>query len=102
MVGPLAAHLSPENLRAEPRVPVAQDPVPVVDGAIMPPLLKAYLRLGAWVCGEPSYDEEFGVADVMILLDMRRLNQRYFKHFLGRDSISRNQFDRSTQVARIA
>lgn len=102
MAGPLAAHLSPENLRAEPRVPLAQDPVPVVDGAIMPPLLKAYLRLGAWVCGEPSYDEEFGVADVMILLDMRRLNQRYFKHFLGRDSISRNQPDRSTEVARIA
>ena len=102
MTGPLAAHLSPKNLRAAPRVPIAQDPVPVVDGAIMPPLLKAYLRLGAWVCGEPSYDEEFGVADVMILLDMRRLNQRYFKHFLGRDSISHNPLDRSTGVVRIA
>ena len=54
------------------------------------------------MCGEPSYDEEFGVADVMILLDMRRLNQRYFKHFLGRDSISHNPLDRSTGVVRIA
>lgn len=102
MAGPLSRHLSPENLRAEPRVPVSQDPVPAVDGAIMPPLLKAYVRLGAWVCGEPSYDEEFGVADVMILLDMRRLNQRYFKHFLGRDSISRKRADASAEVARIA
>ena len=48
------------------------------------------------MCGEPSYDEEFGVADVMILLDMRRLNQRYLNISSG-DSISRNQPDRSTR-----
>jgi putative hemolysin len=102
MAGPLSSHVSPKNLRAEPRVPLSPDPVPVVDGAIMPPLLKAYLRLGAWVCGEPSFDEEFGVADVMVLLDMRRLNQRYLRHFLGRDSISQHQPDPPIEVARIA
>lgn len=102
MAGPLSSHMSPKTLRAEPRVPVSPDLVPVVDGAIMPPLLKAYLRLGAWVCGEPSFDEEFGVADVMVLLDMRRLNQRYLRHFLGRDSISQHQPDPPTEVARIA
>ena len=79
-------HLSPETLRATPRVPVATMQGAEVSGAIMPPLLKAYLRLGAWVCGEPSFDEEFGVADLMVLLDMEQLNHRYFKHFLGRES----------------
>lgn len=81
-----ASHLSPEFLRANPRVPVQSLAGPEVSGAIMPPLLKAYLRLGAWVCGEPSFDEEFGVADLMVLLDMRELNHRYFRHFLGRES----------------
>ena len=81
-----AKHFSPEELRAIPRVPVARLQGPELSGAIMPPLLKAYLRLGAWVCGEPSLDEEFGVADLMVLLDMEQLNHRYFKHFLGRES----------------
>ena len=34
----------------------------------MPPLLKAYMRLGAKICGEPCWDEDFQVADVFILL----------------------------------
>ncbi len=79
-------HLSPADFRAQPRVPVAEVAGAEISGAIMPPLLKAYLRLGAWVCGEPSLDDEFGVADLMVLLDMQQLNHRYFRHFLGRES----------------
>ena len=30
-------------------------------GGAVPPLLRGYLRLGAWVCGEPAYDPDFGV-----------------------------------------
>lgn len=86
MTGLRTKHLSPDDFRARPRVPVATLQGPEISGAIMPPLLKAYLRLGAWVCGEPSLDDEFGVADLMVLLDMQQLNHRYFKHFLGRES----------------
>jgi len=92
-------HLSPVGLRAEPRVPVVTPMGSEVDGAIMPPLLKAYLRLGAWICGEPSLDEEFGVADLMVLLDMRELNHRYFRHFLGRESKAADQVGKPQEVA---
>lgn len=50
--------------------------------APIPPLLKGYLRLGAYICGEPAWDPEFNTADLLILLPMSRLNARYAKHFM--------------------
>jgi len=47
-------------------------------------LLKAYLRIGARICGEPFLDEDFQVADVFILLSTRQLARRYARHFLER------------------
>jgi len=43
----------------------------------IPPLLLAYLRLGARICGEPAFDSEFGVSDFLLLLDRERLLDRY-------------------------
>jgi putative hemolysin len=51
---------------------------------ITPPLLKAYLRLGAQICGEPYWDTDFKVADLFILLDIANLQRRYVKHFVHR------------------
>ncbi|MEU0126346.1 MULTISPECIES: GNAT family N-acyltransferase [unclassified Streptomyces] len=51
--------------------------------AELPPLLRGYLRLGAWVCGAPAHDPEFGVADLYVLLSMRRIAPRYLRHFLS-------------------
>ena len=48
----------------------------------MPPLLKAYIRMGCMVCGEAHWDKEFNSADVMILLPRENINMRYLKHFL--------------------
>jgi putative hemolysin len=64
-------------------------PAPSTTGLtpVMPPLLKAYLRLGAWVCGEPCWDPEFRVADVFVLLDVTRLDTRYARHFLRRPDL---------------
>ena len=50
--------------------------------APIPPLLKGYLRLGAYICGEPAWDPEFNTADLFILLPMSRMSSRYAKHFL--------------------
>ena len=50
--------------------------------APIPPLIKGYLRLGAYICGEPAWDPDFNTADLFILLPMSRLNSRYAKHFL--------------------
>ena len=54
--------------------------------APVPPLIRAYLRLGAVVCGPPAHDRDFGTADFLILLDLDRADPRYLRHFLGSGS----------------
>ena len=51
--------------------------------AHIPPLLKGYLRAGAWICGEPAWDPDFNSADLLVMLPIARLKQRYARHFLG-------------------
>lgn len=47
-----------------------------------PPLVKGYLRLGAYVCGEPAWDPDFNTADLLVLLPLDRVDSRYARHFL--------------------
>ncbi|MGP8302305.1 GNAT family N-acetyltransferase [Streptomyces inhibens] len=51
--------------------------------AQLPPLLRGYLRIGAFICGAPAHDPEFDVADFFVVLDMERLGDRYRRYFLG-------------------
>lgn len=74
-------YLCNEHLRAEPRTPLPRLQVPENLSAEMPPLLKAYMRLGAKICGEPCWDQDFQVADVFILLKRDQLCPRYARHF---------------------
>ena len=53
-----------------------------------PPLLKGYLRAGAWICGEPAWDPDFNSADLLVMLPMARLKQRYARHFLGEAAVA--------------
>ncbi|RIV35920.1 GNAT family N-acetyltransferase [Micromonospora radicis] len=83
-----ARHLAPAPLRVRPQRPWFAEPgVPTESlpgsARLVPPLLRGYLRLGAWICGEPAYDPDFGVADYYVLLAMDRINPRYLRHFLG-------------------
>ena len=55
---------------------------------IIPPLIKGYLRMGAYVAGEPAWDPEFNCADLFILLPMSRMTARFAKHFLRQASAS--------------
>lgn len=73
-------HLAPASMRVEPLVRLLATPPATVLN--LPPLLKSYLKLGAWVAGEPCLDPDFNVADIFILLDMQQLNQRYQRHFV--------------------
>lgn len=50
--------------------------------AIMPPLIRGYLRAGAKVCGEPAWDMNFNSADLLLLLPMTQVSKRYHRHFL--------------------
>ncbi|MGW5637430.1 GNAT family N-acetyltransferase [Streptomyces sp. NPDC003832] len=77
-------HLAPEEYRVRPLRPWNPEGVMRPQGRTeLPPLLRGYLRLGARVCGEPAHDPDFGVADLYVLLSMRRVNARYLKHFLS-------------------
>ncbi|MFE0173661.1 GNAT family N-acetyltransferase [Streptomyces sp. NPDC059002] len=80
-----AKHASPPELRVHPHNPwVPGGPTPDRPTyADLPPLLRGYLRLGAWVCGAPAHDPEFGVADFFVVLDMERLSARHRRYFLG-------------------
>ncbi|MGQ0698513.1 MAG: GNAT family N-acetyltransferase [Panacagrimonas sp.] len=79
-------YLAPEYQRVRPYYPL-----PAVDGrpsdkVRMPPLLKAYLSLGAKACGEAYWDRDFNCADVFMLLNVSDLNPRYTRHFLERNA----------------
>lgn len=53
----------------------------------LPSLLKGYLRVGAWVCGPPALDDEFGTRDFFMLLDISRLSSGYLSR-LGLAEVS--------------
>ena len=74
-------YLCQEHLRAEPRNPLPALYLPDNLSAELPPLLKAYMRLGAKICGEPCWDPDFQVADLFILLKRDQLCPRYARHF---------------------
>lgn len=79
----LAAQRAPLEYRVFPRCPL---PLAALRGdmpAEAPPLIKGYLRAGAWICGEPAWDPDFNTADLPILLPMSRTDARYARHFLG-------------------
>jgi putative hemolysin len=76
--------LSPEALRVLPRNPLPLDRLEPDAASPVPPLLRSYLGLGAWVCGEPAWDPAFGCADVPVLLAMDRLDARFARHALAR------------------
>lgn len=51
----------------------------------IPALIRAYMRLGARVCGEPCWDPEFRCADVLVLLEVSALSARYSRHFMRKN-----------------
>lgn len=71
------------ELRVEPRLPVSAAHAAADITMALPPLLKAYLRLGAQIGGAPCWDPLFNVADLLIVLDRDRLAQRYARRFLA-------------------
>jgi len=78
--------MSNDDLRVSPRLalPELNIAAPTGKKTRMPPLLKAYMRLGAQICGEPCWDPAFGCADIFILLDIQHLQARYHRHFVQR------------------
>jgi putative hemolysin len=62
-------------------IPIEAPPPQV--GQINPPrLLRAYLSIGAQICGAPAIDREFGTIDFLTLLDLERLAASARSRFL--------------------
>ena len=47
----------------------------------MPPLIKGYLRLGAYIGEGAVIDHQFGTTDVMIIMPTENISDRYINHF---------------------
>jgi putative hemolysin len=47
----------------------------------LPPLLKGYLRLGAFIGDGAVVDDQFGTTDVLVILPVGAINARYVQHF---------------------
>jgi putative hemolysin len=77
-------HLSDADQRVRPLLPAPLSAEAAEQAARtrMPPLLKAYLRMGARVCGEPCWDPDFNCLDFFILMSVDRLPRRYIQHFM--------------------
>ena len=53
----------------------------------LPPLIKGYLRLGAFVGDGAVVDRQFGTTDIFIIMPVAQIDKRYRNHF----SMSKNQ-----------
>jgi putative hemolysin len=82
-------HLTPERWRVTPHTPFR-----LGDGSTpereLPPLIKAYLRFGASVAGEPAFDAAFDTADVLMLLSMDAMAPRFRERLLRDDTTPRD------------
>ena len=47
----------------------------------LPPLIKGYLRLGAYIGDGAVIDRQFGTTDVLIVLPVSAISERYIQHF---------------------
>ncbi len=88
-------HLPPEawRVRALPERYAAMNLLPVEQvspkAAIhaLPPLIKAYLRLGAYIGDGAVVDQQFSTVDVFILLPVSRIAPKYQNRFLPEDGL---------------
>ncbi len=77
-------HLCPLEYRVFPRCRLPLERLDASRRTSLPPLVKGYLNVGAWVCGEPAWDPDFNVADLLILLPLANINARYAQHFFAK------------------
>jgi putative hemolysin len=84
-------YLAPAEWRVFPKVPLpglvsrrtSETSGTAGEEPAIPSLVKAYLRLGARVCGAPAWDPAFNVADLFIMLRTEHIAGRYARHFMS-------------------
>lgn len=71
------------RLAMRPRVPLALSGIEPLDQGEPPVLVRAYLRIGAELCGPPAWDPHFNTADLPMLLGLGDVDARYRARFLA-------------------
>lgn len=79
-------YMAPETIHVTPKRPYRLQRPPAEVAMRMPPLLKAYVSLGAKACGAPYWDESFNCCDVFMLLDIHEMAPRYVRRFMPADN----------------
>lgn len=69
----LTTHPHPEYACVSSEAPIEKPDVPK--------LLRAYLTVGAKICGAPALDRSFGTIDFLTLMDFRELSPRNLKRY---------------------
>jgi putative hemolysin len=75
-------NFAPAEYRVTPIVPFSIEEREPGHTPQVPPLIKGYLRSGAWVGGAPAWDPDFHSADFFMLLPLAKLDSRYARHYL--------------------
>ncbi len=92
--------LIPVEYRVFPRLDLPLRRARPTEEVVIPPLIKGYERLGAYMCGAPAWDPDFNTADLLLLLPMSRIAPRYARRFLGRGDDALARRPRSTPIER--
>jgi putative hemolysin len=77
-----------EHLRIDMNMMPAEAVSPRAALKSLPPLIKGYLRLGAYVGDGAVIDHQFGTTDVLIILPVEAIRTRYFAHFGSPDELA--------------
>jgi putative hemolysin len=78
-----ARFLSPDDYRVFPHRRLSLDALSDTRPVVLTPLLKSFVELGAWVCGEPAFAPRVAQARFPILLPLARMQGRHARHFLS-------------------
>jgi len=81
--------MAPAEWRVFPHCRLPLERLTGEDSADIPALIRAYLRIGAVVCGEPAWDPDFNTADLLLMLPTSKIDHRYARHFLGSAEVDR-------------
>lgn len=73
--------MAPLEYRVFPHNPLPIETLKHDVAVSCPPLIKGYLRLGAYICGAPAWDPYFNSADMLVMLPLSRMNPKYAAHF---------------------
>ena len=81
--GAMREHLVDPRLRTTPQ-PAFAMPLRSPESASdkVPKLLRAYLAVGAKICGPPAIDREFKTIDFLTLMDLETLHPRVYARFM--------------------